>query len=477
VRLFRAAIAAATLTGLVALGGLMAFPGTATATAATPTPPFNQCPAIGDDSGCALLVDVTDAGTQVLQDSTQGPYDGVDDTLLGVENDSSSPVTQVSLSSSTLPIFGFDGDGICTFSFTGDSYCDAAQQGGEDPYDYEGPNNTFSNISSDDMSGVVNFTTPLGSGQFTYFSLEDALQPSDITPPTSVTTSLSGGSQSGTSISVPSGTAVTDSAVLAGTNAATASGSVTYSVYLDSACTVAVSTGTAEPITTLGSLPDSSPVALSGTGTYYWQAAYSGDAANGASASPCGSEIETVTPASSTPTCTLDNVANGPPSALQFTAQDTGSGLATVKPKWHRNSTPNVASFTPGTTSPVTATFTKNVETKGGSASLTVTNESGSSIFCGAQFKTLGVARANSQGFAFSTFRNTLVIQNATSGLSSVTIDLNGSQSTVSLTPGEDYSQALPPASHGINHMVVEGFGASGASAVVTVWGVGGGGN
>ena len=115
--------------------------------------------------------------------------------------------------------------------------------------------------------------------------------PSDI----AVATSLSGGGQSGTSISVPAGTAVTDTATLSGTNASTATGTVTYDVYSDSACTVAVSSGTAEAITTPGTLPDSDPVTLT-AGTYYWQASYSSDASNGPSTSTCGTagEVETV---------------------------------------------------------------------------------------------------------------------------------------------------------------------------------------
>ena len=112
---------------------------------------------------------------------------------------------------------------------------------------------------------------------------------------TSTSTSMSGGGESGASISVPEGTAVSDTAMLSGTNASTATGSVTYSVYSDSGCTMAVSTGTAQSVTTPGSLPASSPVALSTPGTYYWQASYSGDSANAASTSACGSEVETVT--------------------------------------------------------------------------------------------------------------------------------------------------------------------------------------
>ena len=128
-----------------------------------------------------------------------------------------------------------------------------------------------------------------------------------VTSPTATTTltSLSGGGQSGASISVPESTAVSDTATLSGTSASAATGTVTYSVYSDSGCTTAVSTGTAQSITTPGTLPASSPVALSTPGTYYWQASYSGDSANAASMSTCGSEVETVT-----------GPVVGPPSAL-----------------------------------------------------------------------------------------------------------------------------------------------------------------
>jgi hypothetical protein len=112
---------------------------------------------------------------------------------------------------------------------------------------------------------------------------------------TTLATSLSGGDHSGTAITVPAGTAVTDSATLSGTAESGATGTVTYSVYSDSACTNLVSSGPAEQIPAgSATLPDSAPVTLTTPGTYYWTAFYSGDANNQASASPCGSETETV---------------------------------------------------------------------------------------------------------------------------------------------------------------------------------------
>ena len=106
--------------------------------------------------------------------------------------------------------------------------------------------------------------------------------------PTSVSATLSGDGQSGVSLSVPAGTTITDTASLSGNAAASATGTVTYDVYSDAACTDLVNSGTAESITTPGTLPPSAGVTLSTPGTYYWEASYSGDADNAPSESTCG---------------------------------------------------------------------------------------------------------------------------------------------------------------------------------------------
>ncbi len=122
---------------------------------------------------------------------------------------------------------------------------------------------------------------------------------------TSLATSLSGGGSSGAQITVLTNTAVTDSAALTGSNAATATGTVTYNVYSDSGCTTLVNAGTPEPITTPGTLPPSSALSLPSTGTYYWQVTYSGDGNNAGSTSACGAETECVIcPTTTSPTTT-----------------------------------------------------------------------------------------------------------------------------------------------------------------------------
>jgi hypothetical protein len=110
---------------------------------------------------------------------------------------------------------------------------------------------------------------------------------------TQVSTSLKGGGQSGPIITVPQGTSVTDSATLTGLNTATASGTVTYTVYSDSMCTAFVASAGTVTVTN-GMVPDSSAVTMSTAGTFYWQAKYSGDTFNNGSSSPCGSEVVTV---------------------------------------------------------------------------------------------------------------------------------------------------------------------------------------
>jgi hypothetical protein len=107
-----------------------------------------------------------------------------------------------------------------------------------------------------------------------------------INLPTELTTTLSAGT-------VEVGGTVHDSAVLSGATA-TAGGTVTYTVYTNDTCTEgAQSAGTVT--VTNGVVPDSDPITFNQTGSYYWQAVYSGDANNLPSTSVCTSELLVVT--------------------------------------------------------------------------------------------------------------------------------------------------------------------------------------
>ena len=112
--------------------------------------------------------------------------------------------------------------------------------------------------------------------------------------PTAISTVLSAGTTVGPVLTEPPGTAVSDTASFANGTGAGATGSVTYNVYSDTACSVLVASTGPISITTPGVLPSSGTVTVSTPGTYYVQASYSGDSNNDPSQSACGSESLTI---------------------------------------------------------------------------------------------------------------------------------------------------------------------------------------
>jgi hypothetical protein len=173
---------------------------------------FSQCPPVDENGGCQFLITVSNSGETVVQDPNEGPYEGSDDALIGLVNNSSSPIYELPLSVPSSDLFGFDGDGICdpgsppfpsgcapSSQSPAGQICDGggdegcafptptgtnAPPPGYVPTGYEGPTSWFSNISPDTSSGVVNFSPPLQPGQSTYFSLEE--------PPTGTTIGVGG---------------------------------------------------------------------------------------------------------------------------------------------------------------------------------------------------------------------------------------------------------------------------------------------
>ena len=141
---------------------------------------FTQCPPIGADTGCGTLITVNPDGSgTVTSDPSQPPYENVEDTLVGLQNNSTGTVSSIDLSAPGPPpvdIFGFDGDGICS---VGISPQPAGCPFG--PTEYEGPGTSFSNIDTTDFaSGTVNFSPVVGPGGSAYWSLEEAISAADI---------------------------------------------------------------------------------------------------------------------------------------------------------------------------------------------------------------------------------------------------------------------------------------------------------
>ncbi len=123
-------------------------------------------------TGCNAVITIAANGSisTAVTDST--PFNGSEDVIIGVVNNSSSPVGSLNLTGPMggIAIFGLDTDGICFFTFTGDSYCAGKTS---DPADYFGPTTSaFTNISSDQNSGTVVFNPPIPPGGKTFFSLE-----------------------------------------------------------------------------------------------------------------------------------------------------------------------------------------------------------------------------------------------------------------------------------------------------------------
>jgi len=120
-------------------------------------------------TGCNVVITIAPNGTGTVSVTDPIPYRNTEGFIVGVVNNSSSTVTAISLSGSE--VFGFDGDGICRFTFPGNSYCTPSQIAGTDPGDYQGPTSTFSNFSTGD-AGTVNFSPPIPAGGSTFLSLE-----------------------------------------------------------------------------------------------------------------------------------------------------------------------------------------------------------------------------------------------------------------------------------------------------------------
>ena len=134
----------------------------ATALAAATAASATSWPSYGDDSGPGVIITYNAGGTITTTNTGQGPYDGIEDTYIGIVNNSSRTITAINLNSSQ-PIFAFDGDGIDTYGAPGN---------GADTTGYGGPQGYFTNVTSY-YSGTVNFLGGVAPGGSTYFSLEE----------------------------------------------------------------------------------------------------------------------------------------------------------------------------------------------------------------------------------------------------------------------------------------------------------------
>ena len=132
------------------------------------------CPTTSNtNSDCSYILTIGSGGTvSGAAVSGAAPYDGSDDALIGIVNNSGAVYSGgivLSGSGNGGGLFAFDGDGICNYAYA--SYCATAATG------YEGPGVTFSGISLNGVTGTVNVAS-LAIGATTFFSLESS--PSSI---------------------------------------------------------------------------------------------------------------------------------------------------------------------------------------------------------------------------------------------------------------------------------------------------------
>ena len=132
---------------------------------ATPLAQNGVCPAAGTATDCNLLISFGPNGA-ISTSGLGGNYDGAEDALIGVVNNSGH--TLASFNISGFNIFGFEGDGINTYLSPSPQVA-----GNPDTSGYGGPLGYFTIV--DLNTGTVNFWGGLADRANTYFSLEEGI--------------------------------------------------------------------------------------------------------------------------------------------------------------------------------------------------------------------------------------------------------------------------------------------------------------
>lgn len=167
---------------LLGLAGTIALAFVAMPAHATVVAGGNVCPQAGSASvgaaytsavaatgTCNIVITFNSDGSIGTSLANPNPYDGSDDQLVGVVNNTSHVITSFSISGPDTGNggpFGFDGDGICAYTpFASNSQpCNGGYLGGA---------SSFSGINGTNTSGTVNFVGIASGGGTSYFSLEE----------------------------------------------------------------------------------------------------------------------------------------------------------------------------------------------------------------------------------------------------------------------------------------------------------------
>jgi hypothetical protein len=132
------------------------------------------CPALGNiPAGCNETITLNAGGTGTVVVNNATPYDGSDDQLIGVINNTGGPVSSITISGAGIGAFDGDGGwapgGACVTIGPNTFGCFTPSIAA-DPGGYSGPNNTFSPFSVNTV--VDTFVGGLANGATTFFTLE-----------------------------------------------------------------------------------------------------------------------------------------------------------------------------------------------------------------------------------------------------------------------------------------------------------------
>jgi hypothetical protein len=144
------------------------------------TPVFaGTCPAAGYASDCNVLATFNSNGSVSITYPASTPYDGSDDMMIGVVNNTASTLNSLVFSGSGNGggAFMFDGDGACAYGPS----CNHPALGsyvsvwGDNGYWDQGSGVWFTNVNAAEDTGTINFFGGIAPGGSAWFSLESAV--------------------------------------------------------------------------------------------------------------------------------------------------------------------------------------------------------------------------------------------------------------------------------------------------------------
>jgi hypothetical protein len=140
------------------------------------------CPAINGVTTCNVIITAGPGGSFTTTVPNANPYDGSDDNLVGIINNSGATITSLSFTGSGKGggFFAFDGDGLQSYVHADGGAPDTTGYGGKVSstanFDLTGANDFFTNIHTvsvtNDSGTVVFGPNGIPNGGSAYFSLE-----------------------------------------------------------------------------------------------------------------------------------------------------------------------------------------------------------------------------------------------------------------------------------------------------------------